>query len=640
MNGYIRMREMKWFTFLCCIVFCVAVGDVTGEPVDTEEPTRTEAQLKLEEKAKEEKKEEKKRAAVEISPEEIAKLTLPEDTSSLMTAKELHITGNTLITTGEILSNIPLVYNTSNVPLQEAESINLYDFRMLRDIIEQPGQPRQISARTIRGLTQCILSVYRDKGYSGIYVAVPPEALEDGKKLRDEILLINIIEAPVTSVTTNYYTPENKRVETGYLKPSFLQEWSPIKVGEVGKQKELEEFINLLNLNPDRYISATVSKGAEPETLSVGYNIYEANPWHWFLQIDNAGTEDRRYTPRVGLINTNLLGMDDRLTVFYQAPWEKNIEDEYSVYGSYDLPIMGPDLRLELYAGYNKFDVDGGGGIDFLGHGSLYGGKLRYNALQKNGWFFDVTTSLSYEKSKISSSSSLINLAGIGVGKVSMYLWGIGVDLHQRTDMTNTSITVERVQSVGGSSQKKFWDSVALSGVRLNSDDDFVIYTTAASRSQYLDASKIQRLTGSLRWIVPNERLVPAKMTTFGGMYTVRGYKESGIVADGGILASAQYEYDLVKHDQAKGVSAPVSEEKPWLRKLAPLAFFDFGRAKVEGKVAGESGDEDMYSVGVGGIVEIGDNFSGAVYYGIPLEATSTTDTKDGRLNLSVMMRW
>jgi len=636
MDGYIRTREMKWFTFICCIVFCVAVGNLTGEPVDTEEPTKTEARLKLEAKAKEEKVKEKKRAVVEISPEEIAKLNFPEDTSAMMTASELRISGNTLVTTQELLSKIPLVYNTSDMPLLKADSINLYDFRVLRDIIEMPGQPRQISARTIRGLTQCILSVYREKGYSGIFVAVPPEALEEGRKLRDEILLINITEAPVTSVTTSYFTADNEKVEKGYLKDSLLRQWAPVEVGEVGKQKELEDYVNLLNLNPDRYVSARVSRGAEPDTLSVGYNVYEANPWHWFLQVDNAGTKDRRYTPRVGLINTNLLGIDDTLTVFYQAPWEKGIEDKYSVYGSYDLPVMGPRLRLELFAAYNQFDVEGGGGIDFLGHGSLYGGKLRYNAFQKDGWFFDLTTSLSRERSKVSSSIFSSILGSV----VTMHLWGVGVDVHKRTDMTNTSVTFDRVENVGGSSQTKFWETTTPSGARTNADRHFTIYTTAASHSRYLDTDKIQRLSGSLQWIVPNERLVPAKMTTFGGMYSVRGYKESGIVADGGILASAQYEYDLVKHEQSKGSPQPNTDEKPLVRKLAPLAFFDYGRARMEDKVAGEKSVEDMYSVGIGGIVELGDNFSGAVYYGFPLEATSTTDTHDGRLNLSLMMRW
>jgi hemolysin activation/secretion protein len=634
MNSQTRLVRTMY-----CIIVCVGFWYAAcAMAADGIEPTTTQPQPKLEEKAKEEKKEEKKRAAAEVSREEIAKLDLPEDTSLLMTAKELRIIGNTLITTEELLSNIPLVYNTSDAPLQEAESIYLYDFGALRDIIESPGRPRRISARTIRGLTQCILSLYQDKGYSGIYVSVPPETILDGKKLRNDILTINIVEAPVTSVVTSYYTPENEKVEEGYLKTSFLHEWSPIAIGEVGKQKELNDFINLLNLNPDRYISATVSKGAEPDTLAVGYNIYEANPWHYFLQTDNAGTDDRQWTPRIGLINTNLTGIDDRLTFFYQAPWNSDIFDEYSLYGSYDFPIMGPKLRLELYAGYSQFDIDGGAGIDFLGHGFLYGGKLRYNAFQKDSWFFDLTTSLAHEKSKV--TSSLFSGSIPGTGEVEMDLWGIGFDIHKRSDMSNTSITFDRVQSVDGSSQKKFWDSATLTGQRTNAERDFVIHTIAANHSQYLDADKIQRLTGSLRWIIPDERLVPAKMTTFGGMYSVRGYKESRIVADGGVLASVQYEYDLVKHDATQGQPPPTLGEGYEVRKLAPLVFFDYGEAKMEDKVGTEKGSEELYSVGVGALVEIGENFSGAVYYGYPLESTDTTDTGDGRINISLMMRW
>jgi len=640
MNGYIRMTSVKWFSFLFCILLCVAAENAKPEDVVEREPTKTEAQLKLEEKERQEMLKGKKKARARISLEEISKLDFPADSTPVMTAKEIRISGNKLMTTEELLSRVPLVYNASDVPLQQAESSNLYDFRTVVDIIDNPGRGRQISARTIKGLTQCILSIYKDKDYSGIFVAVPPDVLVDGKQLRDEILLIKVTEAPVTGVTTNYFTPDNVRVEKGYLKTSFLEEWSPIAVGEVGKQKELSNFINLLNINPDRYISATVSKGAQPDTLAVGYNVYEANPWHWFVQVDNSGTEDRRYAPKVGLINTNLFGIDDKLTAIYQAPWEKGIEDKYSIYGSYDLPIMGPGLRLEVFSGYNEFDIEGGGGIDFLGHGYIYGGKLRYNAFQTGGWFFDLTGSLAEEKSKVSSSifSSVLG------SEVLMHLWSAGVDIHRRTDMANTSVRVDRLENIGGSSQRKFWDPTALpapgTGARENADRDFHIYTTSANHSQYLDENKIQRLSGSARWIVPNERLVPAKMTLFGGMYSVRGYKESGIIADGGVLASLQYEYDLVKAQQAEGISSTASGEKPLLRKLAPLVFFDYGRAKIEDNLATENSAEDLYSVGVGGIIELGDNFSGAVYYGWPLEATSTTDTNDGRLNLSLMVRW
>jgi hemolysin activation/secretion protein len=129
-------------------------------------------------------------------------------------------------------------------------------------------------------------------------------------------------------------------------------------------------------------------------------------------------------------------------------------------------------------------------------------------------------------------------------------------------------------------------------------------------------------------------------MTAFGGMYSVRGYDEYEFVADGGMLASAQYEFDLVKYDQQQDTSETGPEKKPWLRKLAPLVFVDYARAKIRHPIPPERGDEDFFSVGSGVIVELGDNFSGAVYYGYPLKSTDNTRTGKGRLSAGVMLRW
>ena len=127
-------------------------------------------------------------------------------------------------------------------------------------------------------------------------------------------------------------------------------------------------------------------------------------------------------------------------------------------------------------------------------------------------------------------------------------------------------------------------------------------------------------------------------MTSFGGMYSVRGYDEYEIVSDGGVLASAQYEYDLIRHSQAvEQVEIGTDID---VRKLAPLAFFDFGRSKIEDPVPGERKNTTLYSVGAGVIFEIGDNFSGALYYGHPLKRTMETRQGKGRLSASAMIRW
>ncbi|MHC4677652.1 MAG: ShlB/FhaC/HecB family hemolysin secretion/activation protein [Planctomycetota bacterium] len=554
-------------------------------------------------------------------------LNLPEDTTTRLMVSELRIRGNTLITTSELLEYMPEVYNASDQRLSEAPAESLYDLRIIREIVTEPGQPREVSLRTIQGLTQYILSVYQKNDYSGIYVYVPEGAIKDGARLVDGILPVNILEAPVTEVRVKFFDAERNEVEEGYLLRSAIEEWSPIERDKVASQRSLDYLVNLLNLNPDRHVSAIVSRGAEPNTLAIQYEIYETDPWHFFIQADNSGTSDRQWSPRVGVINTNLLGIDDRFTALYQAALDE-IDENYSAFGSYDFPIMGPRLRLNLFGGYSEFDIDPEAGpIDFLGSGTFYGGALRYNLFQENKWFFDLTGSWSHEESDITPSL----FPQFFASDVEMDLWGAGASLHRRDDMSTAAFTFNRVESMSRTNQTEFQRA------RTNADPEFAIYTTTANYSQYLDREKVQQLRITSRWIDPTDRLVPVKMTSFGGMYSVRGYDEYEIVADGGLLASAQYEFDLVRNSQAVEQQTATNDD---LRKLAPLAFFDFGRSQIEDPVAGERENQTLYSVGIGTIFEIGNNFSGAVYYGHPLRATDDTRKGKGRLNASVMLRW
>jgi hemolysin activation/secretion protein len=412
-------------------------------------------------------------------------------------------------------------------------------------------------------------------------------------------------------------------------------EWSPVQVGQVANQKELDDFVNLLNLNPDRYVSAVVTKGREPNTLAVEYDVYEANPWHWFIQVDNSGTDERQWDPRIGVINTNLLGIDDTFVAIYQAPWDNTIGDNYALYGSYDFPLAGPRLRLNLYGGYSEYDIRPSAGvIDFLGRGDFYGGILRYNVLQMDGWFLDVKGTLEHTRSKVTPE-----LFPAAASDVRFWLWGGGIDLHRSDDISDSSIRLDRFESMGCGS-----DGDAFDDARINSDPDFTIYSASAAHSQYLDPNKVQRVSASFRWVGSDERLVPAKMTSFGGMYTVRGYDEYEFVADGGTLASFQYEFDLVKYEE----SMMTAEEKelqeeapePFLRKLAPLVFFDYGRPKIRHPVGLEKGHEELMSVGAGTILELGDHFTGVVYYGYPFGPTDDTRSGKGRVHAGFMWRW
>ena len=406
-------------------------------------------------------------------------INLPEDTTMRLVVRELQIKGNSLISTAEILEYMPEVYNASDIRLSEADSQFLYDLRPIRQVVSNPGQPVEVSLRTIQGLTQYILSLYQKNNYSGIYVYVPEGAIKDGTELVNGILPINVLEAPVTEIRVRYYDEDRNELEEGYLRRSALEAWSPVQRDKVASQKSLDYLVNLLNLNPDRHVAAVVSRGAEPNTLAIEYDVYEVNPWHFFIQADNSGTKDRQWAPRIGLINTNLLGIDDRFTALYQVEpdsWDNN----YSLFGSYDFPVAGPRLRLNLYGGYSEFDIHPESGvIDFLGGGTFYGAVLRYNLFQSNGWFFDLSGSWSHEESDITPTL----FPEFFASDVKWDLWGVGASLHRRNDMSTTALSFNMVQSTNASSQRRFWDPATNTGARTNAESDFaILHLTVYSR--------------------------------------------------------------------------------------------------------------------------------------------------------------
>ena len=82
-------------------------------------------------------------------------------------------------------------------------------------------------------------------------------------------------------------------------------------------------------------------------------------------------------------------------------------------------------------------------------------------------------------------------------------------------------------------------------------------------------------------------------------------------------------------------------ERKPFLRKLAPLVFMDYGLATIKDAVEPtEDKDQELCSWGGGLITELGENFTGTVYYGYPLISTDETRTGKGNLHVGLLMRW
>ena len=108
---------------LVCCIFCfmftgsTAIAADKGDIVKDTLKQSTEKAEKIKEKREAEQKEKRlafgKKPVAEVNglPENIH---LPEDSTLLLNVSKIELTGNKLLTTDELLRNIPSVYNTSN----------------------------------------------------------------------------------------------------------------------------------------------------------------------------------------------------------------------------------------------------------------------------------------------------------------------------------------------------------------------------------------------------------------------------------------------------------------------------------------------------------------------------------------------
>ena len=129
------------FVFLLGLMFSMTAVAQQSPKVDAEKSSvnpklqdkATAAEKLIEKRELEDKlkRESAKKAELKAKSEyaiDIEQLNLPEATTPRLSVREIHISGNSLIPTDKLLKNIPLAYNLSDKPLDQADSSSLYDF--------------------------------------------------------------------------------------------------------------------------------------------------------------------------------------------------------------------------------------------------------------------------------------------------------------------------------------------------------------------------------------------------------------------------------------------------------------------------------------------------------------------------------
>jgi len=559
----------------------------------------------------------------------------------------------------------------------------------LADVPDRPIEQYRVSALTaIRDTVQAELG---RRNILGVIVQIDPKQInyrgiasddpEYGKDLRQGTtdIKIEIITGFVSQVRTLAFgtrIPYEQRINNPVHER--IRERSPMQPAsssggfdnpnrkDLVQKDLLDDYVYRLNRHSGRKVNVALSVGNELKTpdggglpsVSLDYLVVESKPWFAYFQLSNTGTENTgEWRERFGFVHNQLTGRDDTLSLDFIT---SNFEDSNAFIASYEAPFFGAEgLRWRVYGTWNQFTANDVGQVgtnrDFEGDGWSVGAELIGNIYQHHELFVDVVGGVKYQHLRVEDLSTSTE------GKDDFLLPYIGMRLERLTDTANTTASVNfefNLPDLAGT------DSQLGNLGRARAEDSWTTFQWDVSQSFYLEPLLIPTMWRDVEHGSPtlahevvlsfkgqyafDSRLVPNFEQTVGGLYTVRGYRESAAAGDGVVIGSAEYRFHVpkaFKKGYRPGPDGKIPEPGTffgdpfrWVPQqaygnadwdLILKGFVDVGRTIIS-DVQGAEPEETLIGVGIGAELQIKSNFNLRVDWGVALEDVPSAGIDSG----------
>jgi len=555
-----------------------------------------------------------------------------------------------------------------------------------------PGGPTlPLHASGLGALSRQLVDRLRDRGLIGVYVA-PHEAdidLDSERDLRrpgDTVLRLLVEVGRVTQLRSIGFgdrLPPDWRIDNKIHRR--IREGSPIQPAATAREDttdlidmdRLEEYLQRLSRHPGRRVEAALAP-AEDGGVSLDYQVTESRPWYAYAQTSNTGTEEtNEWQTRVGFVHQQLTNHDDILSldylnagfndvngvnVGYEAPWFSSRRPKW-LHSDDDNPWVswlprdqsqwwGSDyLRWRIFGSWSDTKFNDVSGTDDIESTEWDAGlELTYQMWQHHGLFLDgflgFTTRAVDDKNDSAPNDA---------STVYMYLPEIGVRAERYDEISSLRAEI----STQGTANRLDKDAELLG--RIEPDRRWVLLLWDAEWSHYLEpvfnpggwsdpstpgsstlAHEIHLATNG-QWSF-DRRLIPQAAQVIGGLYSVRGYKNSLSSGDSVAVGSFEYRYHLARSlpIHPKPVRLPyfgdfrLAPQQAYGRAdwdLVLSAFVDAGHTwRVDVPSNSPEEDDTLIGVGVGAEFTLGGHLRARVDWGRALKSAGPQGdrTKNG----------
>ena len=498
--------------------------------------------------------------------------------------------------------------------------------------------------------------------------------LRPGARLKPMPLIIDIWVAQVVDVSIKSQAAQRKNLSASN---SRIIANSPIQADNVETKnpnsdpgdstdliisQRLDDYLYMLNRHPGRRVDAAITPADKPGEIGLEYNVRQNKPDLAYAQISNTGSKDTNdFRQRYGYVNNQFTGNDDIFNIDYLTT---DFSDVHSLALSYDRPWFDSQLtRIKLFGSYSDYvSSEIGSESYFSGKESTAGFEFSSNVYQKGRLFIDRFAGLRLSNYKI---ENYITEGEHHFADELMIVPSIGYRLEYDSGISRTFGQVGFEANLAGNSA----DAMEKFG-RNKPDGNWWKFNWNINHSFYLEpvwdpvgwrdvktpknSTLAHEISLSGRGQYTRSRLIPQEKMSVGGLYTVRGYRQSFVSGDNVMILSGEYRYHIPRaFDLAAPVMLPVFGSK---FRWAPEQVYGFPDWDLIFKTFVDGGftthndmtdNEDNYGLlsgGVGMELQFNRYFSVRCDYGIVIEGVEANDQKaergDGRFHISGMIAY
>lgn len=457
---------------------------------------------------------------------------------------------------------------------------------------------------------------YHDKGFQTVGVTIPQQ------NVQGKVVVLKVSELKIGRLRV-----KNSR----FFDVDAIKNKAPsLKEGKVPNFNEVTKDVIALNQWADRRVTPALRAGVAPGTVDVDLNVEDKVPAHASVELNNRRSPNTQPLRVVGTARyDNLWQLGHSFSFTYQtAPQRRSDAEVFSA--SYLARIPDVDwLGVLVYGLKSKSNVSTVGGMNVVGPGEVVGARAVITLPPVENIFHTVSVGLDYKHfgETVSLASDVFSSPVTYYPLVANY--GATYQAESFTSQLNASLTLNmRTPSS---------DAAAFDAKRAYASGRFARFNLDLSHTQ--EAPLGFQLYGRFQGQAADGPLVSSEQFSVGGLDTVRGYLESEVLGDKGIVGNFELRSPNIGariqefvSEQSGDAQLPVAAFNEW----RVFGFFDTGVAEIMHPLSEQQAHFHLWSYGVGTRFKVLDYVNGMFVYSVPMITQAYTQAKDPHVNFRI----